>query len=422
MIKKMIKKKTEPTFAALKKNLFYTPISTRHSTTLSNHSHKLEPKQNISKSFKKIQTSTSINTDITQSFTKISNECIKECKNNTTTNTTIIDSNNNNNLNLEESCFILGKCISTINNNITAVKQGHTHQHIGNTNHNTQLMFNKLNINESCFMSSSKDNKSKFSLIHNNDNINNEILFNDDKEFLNINDMKLTNHSQIKELIQHKLEVYHNKGKNNKCCYYKKEMNHLLSSQNLLLSSLSSAYIRKDKCLFRESTNSNSNSNSNNNIYNRNNISNGKVIKMSPSKNNYPLFNISKQQHKMNCSTKNINNNKLNVEKLNTSHSLPLTSTPQDIVNKIVNDLYKGIYEHLFNDIALFPGYLDRKYIKLNTLSKINLIFLSPFFEVLFKSDASINKETFLSICDIIYSKLSINEKKNFVMDNKLRK
>ena len=318
MIKKMIKKKTEPTFAALKKNLFYTPISTRHSTTLTNHSHKLEPKQNISRSFKKIKTSTSINTDITQSFTKTSNECIKECKNNTTTNTTIIDNNNNNNPNFEESCFILGKCISNINNNFTAPKHGNSSKHIGNASHpntnisNTQITSNQININsdnsamknDSCFIS--KDNKCKFSLIQ-NDNNNNEVLF-IDKEFVNINDMKLTNHLQIKELIQQKVETFQ-KGKNSKC--NRKEMCHLLSSQNLLLSSLSSAYIRKEKCLFRESTNCNSN-----NIYNRNNISNGKVIKMSPSKNNYPLFNISKQQHKMNCSTKNLVNNKLNVERL----------------------------------------------------------------------------------------------------------
>ena len=229
MIKKMIKKNTEPTFAALKKNLFYTPISTRHSTTISNHSHKLEPKQNISRSFKKIKTSTSINADITQSFTKMSNECIKECKNNTTTNTTTIIDNNQN---LEESCFLLGKCISSINN-IAAPKHGNHCKHLGNANHNASnpsanTTPNKAHINsnnsnsamksESCFIS--KDDKGKSSLIPNDNNNNNEVLF-IDKELLNINDMKLTNHLQIKELIQQKVETSH-KGKSNKC--YKKEM------------------------------------------------------------------------------------------------------------------------------------------------------------------------------------------------------
>jgi hypothetical protein len=177
-----------------------------------------------------------------------------------------------------------------------------------------------------------------------------------------------------------------------------------------LLSS-SSTYSRKEKYFFNSINNSSN--------INRNNISNGKVIKMSPSKNNYPLFNIPKQQQQ-NSSSKNITINILTSENVHSPTSTPLTSTNKDIVSKIVNELYKGMYNKLFNDISLLPCYLDRKYIRFNSLSKKNLAFLAPFFEVLFQTDISINKETFHVICDIIYNNLTINEKKDFVRENKL--
>ena len=187
-------------------------------------------------------------------------------------------------------------------------------------------------------------------------------------------------------------------------CYSK------VKSPNMSLLSSSSTYNRKDKSPHNSINNSCAN--------NRNNISNGKVIKMSPSKNNYPLFNVSKQQQ--NSSSKNIAINVLTSDNTQSPTSQPLTSTNKDIVGKIVSELYKDIYNKIFNDISLLPCYLDRKYIRFNSLSKKNLAFLAPFFEVMFQTDISINKEAFHVICDIIYNNLTINEKKDFVRENKL--
>ena len=402
MIKKMIKKKPEQTFLALKKNLFYTPISTRHSTanTEQNNLHDNSSKHNISRSFKKMKTSNSINIDLTQSFSKVSGECIKEYKNNTTTtNTTFIENQNS-----DESCFFQGKCVLNNNGKVTKLGNYCNNANNFNLNINNRTNINSNVINESDFIL--KDDKMRCSLFKSeskpiddvitNDNNNNRVLI------MNINEIKVINHNKIKELIkQHILTLNQS---NTIQCHSK------VKSPNMSLLSSSSTYNRKEKYYFN-STNNSSNTN-------RNNISNGKVIKMSPSKNNYPLFNIPRQQQ--HNSSKNIAINILTSENVHSPTPQPLTSTNKDIVNKVVSELYKGMYNKLFNDISLLPCYLDRRYIRFNSLSKKNLAFLAPFFEVLFQTDISINKETFHLICDIIYTNLSINEKKDFVRENKL--
>ena len=405
MIKKMIKKKPEQTFLALKKNLFYTPISTRHSTTNTeqNNVHDSSNKHNISRSFKKLKTSNSINIDLTQSFSKVSGECVKEYKNNTTTtNTTFIENQNS-----DESCFFQGKCALNNNGKVTKLGNYCNNANNFNLNINNRTNINSNIINESDFIL--KDDKMRCSLFKSESKPINDMISNDNnnnnnnKMLININDIKLINHNKIKDLIKQQIQILNQS--NTIQCYSK------VKSPNMSLLSSTSTYSRKDKYFFNSINNSSN--------INRNNISNGKVIKMSPSKNNYPLFNIPKQQQQ-NSSSKNITINILTSENVHSPTSTPLTSTNKDIVSKIVSELYKGMYNKLFNDISLLPCYLDRKYIRFNSLSKKNLAFLAPFFEVLFQTDISINKETFHVICDIIYNNLTINEKKDFVRENKL--
>jgi hypothetical protein len=91
-------------------------------------------------------------------------------------------------------------------------------------------------------------------------------------------------------------------------------------------------------------------------------------------------------------------------------------------VNDITSEIYENIFTKIFNDICVMPNYIDRNYIKFSKLNYINLCFVKPLFDVLFKCMLSINKGQFLRFCGLIYKELTPEEKKKFIYDNKMRK
>lgn len=91
-------------------------------------------------------------------------------------------------------------------------------------------------------------------------------------------------------------------------------------------------------------------------------------------------------------------------------------------VNNITSEIYLGIFNKIFNEICVMPNYIDRCYIKFHNLSYMNLCFLKPFLDVLFKCLLSINKGEFLRFCEVIYKELTTEEKKKFIYENKMQK
>ena len=89
-------------------------------------------------------------------------------------------------------------------------------------------------------------------------------------------------------------------------------------------------------------------------------------------------------------------------------------------VEGLTNNLYNDIYINLFNQISVFPNLLDRNYIVFSKLSIMNLCFLKPLFEILFKSNLSITKDKFIKICSLIFEHLTFEEKKKFIITNKM--
>ena len=89
-------------------------------------------------------------------------------------------------------------------------------------------------------------------------------------------------------------------------------------------------------------------------------------------------------------------------------------------VEGLTNNLYNDIYINLFNQISVFPNLLDRNYIVFSKLSIMNLCFLKPLFEILFKSNLSITKDKFIKMCSLIFEHLTFEEKKKFIITNKM--
>ena len=139
-------------------------------------------------------------------------------------------------------------------------------------------------------------------------------------------------------------------------------------------------------------------------------------------------------RQKRTSSTKNIHpiqrkDTIIHMNTISNRNSIPYTSKKiifpcsmdkQKNVNEITNELYTQIFEGLFKVIAIYPNVIDRNYISFNQLQYMNVCFLKPFFEILFKSNLTIQKDTFIQMCNIIYSNLTYEEKKQFIYSNRI--
>lgn len=300
MLKKMVKKRDLSKSNAIKKNMFYTPISTRYTSLVSEHSLKTEN----TKSTKCLGYSKRIGNSITES-----GQSLLKMKNNVTTFESTKDLTS-----LRDESSIIGKRKKSVNS-------------VKSTSNNVSITLSQSSIRR----------KSSKQVIR----LTNQVKMNEDDSY------KLTNYTMIKTLIQ------------------------------------------REFVILRQKT-------------------------MSSTKNIHPI------QRKDTIIHMNTISNRNSIPYTSKKIILSRSTDKQKNVNEITNTLYSQIFEGIFKAIAIYPNVLDRNYITLNKLQYMNVCFLKPFFEVLFKSNLTIQKDTFIQMCNIIYSNLTYEEKKQFIFSNRI--
>ena len=113
--------------------------------------------------------------------------------------------------------------------------------------------------------------------------------------------------------------------------------------------------------------------------------------------------------HKNSSKVFNTSTNKIYLNKQNSKQ-----------VESITHDLYYNIFSTIFNKISIIPGFVDRNYIRFNSLNLVTLCFIKPLLEVLFKTNCSITENKFISLCFMICKKMTIQEKKKFILTSSL--
>ena len=300
MLKKMVKKRDLSKSNVSKKNMFYTPISTRYTSLVSEHSLKTEN----TKSTKCLGYSKRIGNSITES-----GQSLLKMKNNVTTFESTKDLTS-----LRDESSIIGKRKKSVNS-------------VKSTSNNVSITLSQSSIRR----------KSSKQVIR----LTNQVKMNEDDSY------KLTNYTMIKTLIQ------------------------------------------REFVILRQKT-------------------------MSSTKNIHPI------QRKDTIIHMNTISNRNSIPYTSKKIILSRSTDKQKNVNEITNTLYSQIFEGIFKAIAIYPNVLDRNYITLNKLQYMNVCFLKPFFEVLFKSNLTIQKNTFIQMCNIIYSNLTYEEKKQFIFSNRI--
>ena len=300
MLKKMVKKRDLSKSNVIKKNMFYTPISTRYTSLVSEHSLKTEN----TKSTKCLGYSKRIGNSITES-----GQSLLKMKNNVTTFESTKDLTS-----LRDESSIIGKRKKSVNS-------------VKSTSNNVSITLSQSSIRR-------KSSKQVIKLT-------NQVKMNEDDSY------KLTNYTMIKTLIQ------------------------------------------REFVILRQKT-------------------------MSSTKNIHPI------QRKDTIIHMNTISNRNSIPYTSKKIILSRSTDKQKNVNEITNTLYSQIFEGIFKAIAIYPNVLDRNYITLNKLQYMNVCFLKPFFEVLFKSNLTIQKDTFIQMCNIIYSNLTYEEKKQFIFSNRI--
>ena len=300
MLKKMVKKRDLSKSNAIKKNMFYTPISTRYTSLVSEHSLKTEN----TKSTKCLGYIKRIGNSITES-----GQSLLKMKNNVTTFESTKDLTS-----LRDESSIIGKRKKSVNS-------------VKSTSNNVSITLSQSSIRR----------KSSKQVIR----LTNQVKMNEDDSY------KLTNYTMIKTLIQ------------------------------------------REFVILRQKT-------------------------MSSTKNIHPI------QRKDTIIHMNTISNRNSIPYTSKKIILSRSTDKQKNVNEITNTLYSQIFEGIFKAIAIYPNVLDRNYITLNKLQYMNVCFLKPFFEVLFKSNLTIQKDTFIQMCNIIYSNLTYEEKKQFIFSNRI--
>lgn len=300
MLKKMVKKRDLSKSNVIKKNMFYTPISTRYTSLVSEHSLKTEN----TKSTKCLGYSKRIGNSITES-----GQSLLKMKNNVTTFESTKDLTS-----LRDESSIIGKRKKSVNS-------------VKSTSNNVSITLSQSSIRR----------KSSKQVIR----LTNQVKMNEDDSY------KLTNYTMIKTLIQ------------------------------------------REFVILRQKT-------------------------MSSTKNIHPI------QRKDTIIHMNTISNRNSIPYTSKKIILSRSTDKQKNVNEITNTLYSQIFEGIFKAIAIYPNVLDRNYITLNKLQYMNVCFLKPFFEVLFKSNLTIQKDTFIQMCNIIYSNLTYEEKKQFIFSNRI--
>lgn len=296
----MVKKRDLSKSNAIKKNMFYTPISTRYTSLVSEHSLKTEN----TKSTTCLGYSKRIGNSITES-----GQSLLKMKNNVTTFESTKDLTS-----LRDESSIIGKRKKSVNS-------------IKSTSNNVSITLSQSSIRR----------KSSKQVIR----LTNQVKMNEDDSY------KLTNYTMIKTLIQ------------------------------------------REFVILRQKT-------------------------MSSTKNIHPI------QRKDTIIHMNTISNRNSIPYTSKKIILSRSTDKQKNVNEITNTLYSQIFEGIFKAIAIYPNVLDRNYITLNKLQYMNVCFLKPFFEVLFKSNLTIQKDTFIQMCNIIYSNLTYEEKKQFIFSNRI--
>lgn len=300
MLKKMVKKRDLSKSNVSKKNMFYTPISTRYTSLVSEHSLKTEN----TKSTTCLGYSKRIGNSITES-----GQSLLKMKNNVTTFESTKDLTS-----LRDESSIIGKRKKSVNS-------------VKSTSNNVSITLSQSSIRR----------KSSKQVIR----LTNQVKMNEDDSY------KLTNYTMIKTLIQ------------------------------------------REFVILRQKT-------------------------MSSTKNIHPI------QRKDTIIHMNTISNRNSIPYTSKKIILSRSTDKQKNVNEITNTLYSQIFEGIFKAIAIYPNVLDRNYITLNKLQYMNVCFLKPFFEVLFKSNLTIQKDTFIQMCNIIYSNLTYEEKKQFIFSNRI--
>ena len=296
----MVKKRDLSKSNVSKKNMFYTPISTRYTSLVSEHSLKTEN----TKSTKCLGYSKRIGNSITES-----GQSLLKMKNNVTTFESTKDLTS-----LRDESSIIGKRKKSVNS-------------VKSTSNNVSITLSQSSIRR----------KSSKQVIR----LTNQVKMNEDDSY------KLTNYTMIKTLIQ------------------------------------------REFVILRQKT-------------------------MSSTKNIHPI------QRKDTIIHMNTISNRNSIPYTSKKIILSRSTDKQKNVNEITNTLYSQIFEGIFKAIAIYPNVLDRNYITLNKLQYMNVCFLKPFFEVLFKSNLTIQKDTFIQMCNIIYSNLTYEEKKQFIFSNRI--
>ena len=374
MIKKMIYKNTHPYPQKIQKNLFYTPLTTRFTTL---HSEKSTKPCVMNSAFfpsnKGLFTSI---TEYSQSFMKLANDF--NIKNNITTFESSNDMNSftegedNKNTCLTTSKKNTQKDNSTMkkNGNLKRVKLfTNNNNYFKKTKHSQQIIkLNELNV----------DNNRWFNLLKKNDI---------EEEF----NYQITNYNIVKTLIQKEFgRIKHDK--------HNTPLNDSQKEQ-------------RESTTIQLAQRSNSNTN----------IIKPELIQ-SPSNNSITTKNIVLPFFKTKSATIDYTTNLRSSNSGNGQNVAFGNVTKEKIkdVEGLTNNLYNDIYINLFNQISVFPNLLDRNYIVFSKLSIMNLCFLKPLFEILFKSNLSITKDKFIKICSLIFEHLTFEEKKKFIITNKM--
>ena len=346
MIKKMIYKNAHPYPQKIQKNLFYTPLTTRFTTL---HSEKSTKPCVMNSAFfpsnKGLFTSI---TEYSQSFMKLANDF--NIKNNITT----FESSNDMNSFTEgednkNTCLTTSKK-NTQKDNSTMKKNGNLkrvelftnkNNYFKKTKHSQQIIkLNELNV----------DNNRWFNLLKKNDI---------EEEF----NYQITNYNIVKILIQKEFgRIKHDK--------HNTPLNDSQKEQ-------------RESTTIQLAQRSNSNTN----------IIKPELIQ-SPSNNSITTKNIVLPFFKTKSATIDYTTNLRSSNSGNGQNVTFGNVTKEKLkdVKGLTNNLYNDIYINLFNQISVFPNLLDRNYIVFSKLSIMNLCFLKPLFEILFKSNLSITE------------------------------
>ena len=395
MIKKMINKKSHPRSLAIKRNLFYTPLSTRYTTHLSEKSTKPE---NTKTSLFYPQNKgliTSI-TEYSQSFMKLAHDFIKEnnnIKNNITTFESMNDltSINDGEENMNGNCLTTSKKVSNLSKKMEGWKEK-TILNIQSEN-GRSTKDNQAEVNES-FLSrervnsvNKKKNQSQQIIKLNELNTDTNRWFNllRKNEFEDEFNFKIQKYDTVVKLLQ-------------------EELRRLKKNQSLSPNRKSiNIKIQREPTATKYPNRSNS-------MAYRSDLSNSNM--------NYSISSRSIQLPFLKANSASIDfsfNGKSLIGK-----NIKISQGQAREVETITNNLYTQIFTDIFDEISVVPNFIDRNYIKFNNINLMTLCFLKPLFETLFKCNLSITKSKFIELCFLIFNNLSIFEKKKFIITCKM--